>query len=145
MARKLQGFLGEEPSAAIAEGVKQVVKVDEVKPVRKWTPLPLKDDGTPDTDKLSPAKVKERVHVRKLPDGTDHMTKETIFLRAGDPAYSVTADGELIAWFKKRGGIGRKMVFQFKKQYRDDDRGKLRKKSDAAFRSVLRKAMVPGA
>lgn len=144
MARKLSNepeFAGKEPAAAIAEKPQAVESVYG----KKWLPLPLNDAGEPDTALLPEPKIIEKVRVRKLPDGTELASKERIYSKPGSARYSVNEFGEVIAWYKKRGGVGRKLVFQFKRQYKDDAAGRAKRKRDVDFRNFLRKQGIPGA
>lgn len=145
MARK-EGFPDNESGAAIAgQGVAAAVQAETEKKIKKWIPLPLNEDGTPDTDKLPPAKFVEKVRGIRLADGTTLHQKQQVFIKAGEPRYAVNESGELIAWYKKRGGIGRKLVFQFKHSYPENSRGKELKKRDADVRKMLRASKIPGA
>jgi hypothetical protein len=144
MARKLKGFAGAEPAAAIADKPEgKPAPAPETKV--KWLPLPLDEDGNPDTSKLPPPVFKEKVRIYNLEGGEQYAKKETVFVKAGEPRYSVSPKGEVIAWYKKRGGIGRKLVFQFKAKYRQDEKGRARQLRETNFRSLLRQMKVPGA
>src|SRR5258708_7446464 len=104
MARK-KGFPDNESGAAIAEpSVALAMRPKVESREKKWIPLPLKDDGTPDTHKLPPAKFVEKVRAVRLADGTTIHQKQQVFVKAGDPCYAVSEGGELQAWYKKRGG-----------------------------------------
>lgn len=145
MARNRE-FPDNESGAAIAgQGVAAAVQPQSEKKAKKWIPLPLKDDGTPDTDKLPPAKFVEKIRALRLADGTTVHQKQEVFVKAGEPRYAVNENGELIAWYQKRGGIGRKLVFQFKHSYPESQRGKELKKRDADVRKMLRANKIPGA
>jgi hypothetical protein len=144
MARK-EGFPDIESGAAIAEPVAAAVQPAAEKNAKKWLPLPLKDDGTPDTDKLPPAKFVEKVRALRLADGSTVHQAQQIFVKAGEPRYAVNENGEVIAWYRKRGGVGRKLIYQFKRAYPDSPRGKELKSRDSAMRKKLRGFRIPGA
>ena len=146
MARTLkeeQGFPSEGLGAAIAD--KPQAASDVVNNRKKWLPLPLQEDGSPDTSKLPPPLISEKKRIRVLKDGTEYAVNDTKYTKPGEARYSVTRAGEVIAWYRKRGGVGRKLVFQFKKTIRDDEKGRKTRARDTAFRNLLRKNGVPGA
>lgn len=138
MARNIKGFPAEGAGAAIAEP-------EAAKSNKKWVPVQFRDDGTVDSSKLEPATYTEKVRPLRLADGTTVHQKQMIFVKTGAPQYRVTDKGELIAVYRKRGGIGTKLVFQFKMQYKNDDKGRVRKARDVAFRKTLKAHGIPGA
>ncbi len=142
MARKLRESAEGEGPAAVAAPAPTPAPKEE----KKWLPLPLREDGTPDTDKLEPAQFTEKVRPLRLADGTTVHQKQQLFVKPGQACYAVNEHGELQAWYRKRGGVGRKLVYQFKKAYNTNtEGGKQRKKRDEDFRRFLRKLRIPGA
>ena len=87
----------------------------------------------------------EKVRVRTLGDGTTFTDKVTKFVKAGEPRYSVDGNGTLIAHYLKRGGVGRKFVYQFKRRYLDTPQGRERRNKEAGFRGMLKANGIPGA
>ena len=133
MARKLaQEFPGNEPGATMPE-----VQAVAEKP-RKYLPFTT-------TDELPPAKTKQSERLVTLHTGEKHLVKEFEFIKAGEPRYSITPQGELLAWYKKRGGIGRKLVYQFKPRFKDNPESRARKAKQESFRRELRACGIPGA
>ena len=80
-----------------------------------------------------------------LPDGSKEAQKILVYVKSGEPRYSVTEHGELLAHFIKRGGVGRRLAFQFKKQFPDTKEGRDRKATHQSFRNKLKAAGIPGA
>lgn len=147
MARKIKEFPAEGAGAAIAEPVKAAeadTQTTVVQP-REWLPMKFHADGEPDTSCLEPAKFVEKTRVINLIGGGQHAEKQIKFVKAGDARYSVSPAGELIAWYRKRGGIGRKLIRQFRKQFPDTKEGKERRRKETSFRALLRSKGVPGA
>ena len=146
MTRKLrdeQGFPAEEAGTVIAETPKATS--DAMRHAKKWLPLQLDADGNPDTDKLPPALTKEKIRIHKMIDGSEVAEKQLVYAKPGEARYSVTQKGEVVAWYRKRGGVGRRLVFQFKKNFKEDPTGRQRAARDKSFRNFLRRQGVPGA
>lgn len=97
------------------------------------------------TGELPPAKFTEKTKVYHDKNGEEFIRKETVFVSAGEPRYKVSPDGELIKVYMKRGGVGTKLVYQFKRKYAENPDGISRRNKDAKFRDYLRKQGVPGA
>lgn len=144
MARTLKEFPASEAGPAIAEKPEKVEKSKEKKK-KVWLPLEFKENGEPDTDKLPPAVFTEKVRALRLADGSTVHQKQPVFVRAGEPRYAVNEMGELQAWYHKRGGVGRKLVWQFKREYPKTDRGNYLRQRDAGLRKELRSRGIPGA
>lgn len=144
MARKLKGFPVVETGAAaqdVSSGPVAVLDApvkDDGKAASRWLPF----EGS---DRLPRPKTVEKTRVRNLPDGTEYTTKEVKYVKSGDPRYSVTLRGELIAHYLKRGGVGRRLVYQFKAKFPDTKEGKARRTRQEEFRDKLRLAGIPGA
>lgn len=144
MARKLAGNAA-QAVAVMPEQPNRTVPVDAMTPgdknekeVKEWKPYAGRDS-------LPEAKYVEKVREVKGPDGSVVLRKTVTSVVAGEPRYFVSTMGELIAVYKKRGGTGRRLVHQFKRQYPDTAEGKARKKRDNDFRNFLRSKGIPGA
>ena len=135
MARKLRGFPGTEPGAAMLVGTEPAAGGKQEK---KWLPFTGSQD-------LPRPQTVEKVRVRTLGDGTTFTDKVTKFVKAGEPRYSVDGNGTLIAHYLKRGGVGRKFVYQFKRRYLDTPQGRERRNKEAGFRGMLKANGIPGA
>ena len=136
MARKLRGFPGTEPGAAMPGG--EAPTAVQEKPGKKWLPFTGSQD-------LPRPQTVEKVVVRTLGDGTTFTQKVTKFIKPGEPRFSVDENGTVIAHYLKRGGVGRKFVRQYKRKYLDTPEGRKRRNSDAQHRSMLRANGIPGA
>lgn len=134
MASHLAGT-GQDASAS-ASSSKPGGTAAEANGKRKWLPF----EGE---DKLPPAKYTEKS--RDLVVNGMVVKRIEQKVKAGEERYEVTASGELIAWYKKRGGTGRKLVWQFKRSYADTPTGRERKAHDVGFKKVLVAAGIPGA
>ena len=138
MARTLKGdrgFAGVEPAAAIPEAV-----AAEPGPAKSKRYLPYTT-----TDELPRPVTREKTRLWTLPDGSKEAQKILVYVKSGEPRYSVTEHGELLAHFIKRGGVGRRLAFQFKKQFPDTKEGRDRKATHQSFRNKLKAAGIPGA
>ena len=137
MARKLAGFPGNEPGAAIEAKEPQAAETVK-KTESRWLPYTTAEE-------LPPANVVKKNKVVTLKDGTQFVTEEVRSIKAGEPRYRVNEYGELLALYNARGGVHQRLVRQFKAKFPQNPDGMAKKVAQEAFRRKLRAAGIPGA
>lgn len=154
--RKLKETANAAPAVAVAmpEGAVRTVppanrSESEFEPEDN-RPSYMKRDWKPfiGNDELPSAEFKDKVRSRTIIRGGISQTEEFtehIFIAPGEGRYKVTAQGELIKIYRKRGGTGTKLVYQFKKHTSDTKESKEKNAFNKKFRDHLRRCAVPGA
>lgn len=143
-----QRKLKDQANAPQQGGAKAAVAVATSRTVvdNEWQAKALNRDWAPYVKgELPPAEYKEKLKTVRMFDGTESGRKETVYVSQGEARFKVSDGGELVKVYKKRGGTGTSLVYQFKKSYADTPEGKARKRFDVLFRARLRECGVPGA
>ena len=142
MARQLKETANTAHAVAEAkpEGAAQTVLAEEdwKNPFRrKFTPFTTREE-------LPEATYTVKNRVIALADGSTKRYTETKCTAVGEARYKVTDKGELIKIYKKHGGTGTRMIYQFKQKYPESEWGNKRKAFDNKFKKYLKSQGVPG-